>query len=352
MRAVAVALVLAAFAALAAAQQADTRFQQFQQFTHKYSKVYESVEEYLTRYSNFLASLERINNKRQAFFERNGKEADENVFAVTKFSDMSPEEFKKLLGYRPSGQRRASAVEVPEVRADELPSSWDWRSKGAVTPVKNQGQCGSCWAFSTTEEIESMWFMNGGQLTPLSVQQIVSCDTVDQGCNGGDTTTAYDYVKGAGGLETGADYPYRSMSGRNGVCMVDKTKFVVTVSNYTYATPPCQDSCNHQNEDLMQQNMYSTGPVSICLDAETWNDYGGGVLTDFCPHAYDDMDHCVQLVGYDTSGQVPYWIVRNSWGTDWGEAGYIYIEMGKNLCGIANEATFVHAESVGTEADA
>lgn len=191
-----------------------------------------------------------------------------------------------------------------------------------------------------------MWAMSGHPLTVLSEQQIVSCDTVDQGCDGGNTETAYEYVHGAGGLETENAYPYTSGDGDSGYCNVDSSQFVVTVQSYTYATTPCQDSCDHQDETTLANNLVQHGPVSICVDAESWQYYGGGVLQGDCPHAYDDLDHCVQLVGYNAQTSPAYWIVRNSWNTDWGEDGFIYLEMGMNLCGVANDATFAWPASV------
>jgi len=206
--------------------------------------------------------------------------------------------------------------------------------------VKDQQQCGSCWAFSATEEIESAWFLSKKTLPVLSPQQIVSCDTTDAGCNGGDTITAYQYVQSAGGLESDSAYPYTSGGGDSGTCKFDKSKVVATVGGFTYATPPCTDSCTHQNETTLANSLLDA-PVSICVYAESWQNYNSGILKTNCPRSYSDLDHCVQLVGFNFAGTTPYWIVRNSWNTDWGVAGYIYIESGTNLCGIADEATIV-----------
>merc|ERR1719198_1684916 len=115
----------------------------------------------------------------------------------------------------------------------------DWRKKGAVSAVKDQGQCGSCWAFSATEEIESQIFMITGKLPKLSTQQIISCDKTDDGCDGGNTETAYTYVQKAGGIDASSDYPDKShRTGRTGKCSWDK-QTVAQVSGYTYATKPC-----------------------------------------------------------------------------------------------------------------
>merc|ERR1712232_761082 len=128
-------------------------------------------------------------------------------------------------------------------------------------------------------------------------------------------------------------------SGKTGKCTWDK-KEVVKVSGFTYTTKPCgKGACKHQDENAMATALAAKGPTSICVNAESWQNYKRGIYSKKCSSAADDMDHCVQVVGFDKSGAKPYWIVRNSWTTDWGIKGYMYLEMGKNLCGVANEAT-------------
>jgi C1A family cysteine protease len=269
------------------------------------------------------------------------------VFGITKFSDQFKDEFAAThFGYKRKAAR--ATAEVLSVPTAGVPASVDWRAKGAVTKVKDQGSCGSCWAFSATEEIESAVFMAIGKLPTLSTQQIISCDKVDQGCNGGDTVTAYKYVEKAGGLDTASDYPDRShLSGRTGHCTWDKEK-AAKVSGFTYATKPCDSgACKHQDEDALAAALVAKGPVSICVNAggSGWQNYKRGVYSKRCSGASSELDHCVQLVGYDKSGAKPYWIVRNSWNTDWGIEGYMHLEMGKNLCGVADEATIVQAKT-------
>lgn len=269
------------------------------------------------------------------------------VFGITKFADMFRDEFSTRLGFRrPSELSTTEANILPweEISEGASVGLVDWRSKGAVTQVKDQGDCGSCWAFSVTEEIESAVFMATGKLESLSTQQIISCDHVDTGCDGGDTLTGYKYVEKAGGLDLSSDYPDNShISGRTGKCHWDSKK-AAKVSGYSFATKPCQSGqCKHQDEKALAAALASKGPVSVCVNAGDWDVYKSGVYKKRCSSASEDMDHCVQLVGYDTSGATPYWIVRNSWAADWGEKGYMRLEMGKNLCGIANEATIVRA---------
>ena len=329
-------LALLAMTAQAAKFSEEEAFTQFLSFTHNFDKKYKNMEEFVLRFNNFKASMIKIE-------ALNAVNPGSSVYGITKFSDLSADEFKDTyLGFKSSlkstthhHHHKKSSVEGAAANV----TSYDWRDHGAVTPVKDQQQCGSCWAFSTVEEIESSWFLAGNKLIELSPQQIVSCDTTDGGCNGGDTTTAYAYVKQAGGLELESSYPYTSGGGDSGTCKFDKTKIVSHISGFSYATTPCTDSCNKQNEDTLLDNLVAKGPVSICVDAESWQFYSSGVITSSCPHAYSDLDHCVQLVGFNKAGTTPYYIIRNSWNTDWGEAGYLYVEIGKNLCGVADEAT-------------
>jgi len=229
-----------------------------------------------------------------------------------------------------------------------------------TTPVKDQGYCGSCWAFSATEQIESDSMRTLGTDYILSPEQITQCAPIAQGCGGGWTEVAYGYVKKAGGIETDAAYPYTSYLGVTGECHVEKSQEVVTVNSYTTVS----------GETDMANYVLSTGPLSVCLDANNWSTYTGGVMT-VCGN---QVDHCVQAVGVDTSSTGGYWIVRNSWGTSWvslplprrgrptftdlsppllfslhdkqGEDGYIYLAYGKNTCDITNDPTWTSVSLV------
>jgi len=316
--------------ALAKDSEVDVTLAKFTEFTRRFDRKYKSMDEFLSRYAIFQENLEKI-----AKLNSNGG----NKFGINKFADVSAEEFKALFtGYKRNA-RHLSRAKTLKPRRDAVPDTFDWRDQKAVTPVKDQGQCGSCWAFSTVEEIESMWFLSNGTLPILAPQQIVDCDTVDQGCNGGDTVTAYQYVESAGGLEPESDYPYTAVGG---TCNSEASEFIAKISGFNYATPACTDgTCDSQDEDTLQSNLAQTGPVSICVDAEIWQTYTGGVLeaSDNCAHDSASLDHCVQLVGYNTDSTGTYWIVRNSWNTNWGDSGYIYLRKGSNVCGVADEAT-------------
>jgi len=316
--------------------------QLFLSFKDMFNKQYASEEEEERRFANFKASLVRIEKQNKEHMAAHGTA----VFGVNEFSDMTVEEFKREKLNRKPAPRDLTKADVltPATPLGDT-THVDWRNKGAVTAVKNQGQCGSCWAFGATEAIESQWYIHKHHLVELAPQQLVSCDTVDQGCNGGDSPSAYQYVEQAGGIMPEADYPYTSgTSGSNGQCMFNATEVAASITGFHYATQPCYDSCDNQDKATLTANVATQGPPSICVYAESWMDYTSGVFKGHCPHGYNKLDHCVQLVGFDMSGAEPYWTVRNSWGTNWGESGYIRISAddnvsGGNLCGVMDEAT-------------
>jgi len=294
----------------------------------------------MTKYNKNYAESE-IFSRRAAYYQSKARIATLSArakarglntqFGINQFSDLFPEDFARLYkGYKPSDKSAILPMDSETVYATSIPTSWDWRNQNAVTPVKDQGQCGSCWAFSATEGVESAWYLAKKQTVILAPQQVVSCDTVDGGCNGGDLPTAFAYIQ-ANGMESETAYPYTSgESGANGNCNFNSQQVIATISGFKYAT-------QNSNETQMQEAMIPNGPLSICVDASTWQDYTGGIIENNCQNS---LDHCVQLVGWNTDSGVPYWIVRNSWNTNWGINGYIYVERNQDLCGIADEATY------------
>ncbi len=167
----------------------------------------------------------------------------------------------------------------------------------------------------------------------LSPEQIIQCDKTSEGCNGGWTEHAYNYVKNAGGESTEAAYPYTSYSGTTGSCRSSSSAYVVKLSSYTTVT----GSSTSVAEQNMANYVQTTGPLSVCLDASSWSSYTGGIMST----CGTSVDHCVQAVGVDTSASTPYWKVRNQWGTSWGESGYIQLRYGQNTCDITNDPTHV-----------
>lgn len=327
-------------AALVSASEAAelSMAQQFSQFQATYGRRYFSVQEEAMRFQVFSDNVVNA----AAMTERARAAGRDTVFGVTKFSDLTSEEFDaQMKGYSPAA---AQAVKVEpyalgDVHVSSAPSFFDWRKsgKGVVTPVKDQGNCGSCWAFSATEQIESNWVLAGGNQTILSPQQIVSCDLLSLGCHGGDTVLAYNYVENTGGLMTEASYPYEDGSDADDdpprlPCMFDKSEVAVKISGFKYATTTL-------NETIMSANLAALNPLSVCLATGGWQSYVSGVLGPADCGIL--IDHCVQAVGYNLTASPPYWIVRNSWNTDWGIKGYIYLEYGKDTCIIAGQPTYV-----------
>jgi len=294
----------------------------FRSFVKTYKRDYETNStEFDYRLSVFKQNLALI-------AERNAEGEAEH--GINKFSDVSQEEFRaKYLGYvAPTSSNGVERKLLPTVNA----SSVDWRGKSpaVLTPVKNQAQCGSCWAFSATEQIETDYAMAGNKIVSLSPQQIVSCDKTDDGCNGGNTETAYDYVKKAGGLEKNTAYPYTSGKGKDGKCKFEESKIAVTIKGFETISKKAAD------ESKMVTQIQKS-PVSVCVDANKWQTYTKGIIGKKCGAK---LDHCVQAVGLNTDGAKSYWIVRNSWASDWGvEGGYIYVEEGIDACGISKDVT-------------
>lgn len=241
----------------------------------------------------------------------------------------------------------AKTHKIDQALIDAAPDALDWSAKGALTPVKNQGKCNSCWAFSTIETVESAVFLANGKLMELSTEELITCDKVsDGGCMQGNTFSAVEYLE-KNGVATEADYPAGRSMNTTAECTWDRKVSNVKVSDYAYVVPECYDGdCSDQvDEDTLAAALATYGPLSICIDATNWLDYKGGVLgEDKCTAMFSDIDHCVQLVGYDKKAAVPYWKIRNSWGDDWGEEGFIRIPFKKgNACCVGCEAIAVTA---------
>jgi len=339
--------------------------QEFDKFKLRYGRVYESAEEEAKRFAIFQDSLAKA-------VELNALQDPDHgdAFGVTRFMDMTQEEFAIRLGRRNS--TRLPDLRVPSVPANELlsweqlPAGIDWRTHGAstrgaaVTTVKDQGQCGSCWAFSATEAVESAYYLAGNPQYDLSPQQTTSCTPQMYGCGGGNTAPAYEAMIAKGGLSSGWFWPYEQ-SMYEGCVGKSCTKNcdqpgrnwsfagyfpIARVTGYTWATEPCQTGlhCNQQDVAALANSLVKKGPASICVNAGAWNFYTGGIMSEkSCGgNGMYYVDHCVQLVGYHNEFAQPkqsYWLVRNSWASNWGENGYIRLQLNNNPCGVANEAT-------------
>lgn len=255
---------------------------------------------------------------------------EDDVHGTTKFSDLTQEEFRSTFLMQPGFYKPRPEAEFT-IETNLTAGNVDWRSQGVVTSVKDQGQCGSCWAFSATEAVESFGQLDVNYgLTPLSAQQSCSCTYSYNGCNGGNPQNVYKTaIQNYGGEESSADYPYTMNCG---TCNVkSSTKKYVNTDGYTNA-----------KYGTLQTVLDTVGPPSVCVAAESWNTYHSGVMTS-CPGS---TDHCVQAVGYTNSGvSTAYWVVRNSWGTTWGEQGYIYLAMAGDTCNVQDDINYPNAVS-------
>jgi len=254
-------------------------------------------------------------------------------------------------GYKRQPWPVGEELRVANITKEDIaaaPDAVDWTAKGATTSVNDQGSCGSCWAFSTTEGVESAVFMSTGKLPGhLSVQELVACEKQDDGCDGGDIPEAVSYLKKKG-MDTNADYPdTSSKSGRSGRCK--QFQGVVKVTGMQYAIPQCsRGDCSNQDMNALAAALAKYGPLSICVNSGDgqpgdWEKYRSGILTKSCKAKPNLMDHCVQLVGYDKSASQPYWKVRNSWNTNWGEKGFIRLPFEGNACCVGCEAVIISA---------
>ena len=252
------------------------------------------------------------------------------------FSDLAPAEFQALYigGFNPRGARPKKYANVTASSSAALlsPDSIDWVAKGALPAVKDQAQCGGCWAFATVGAVEGAFQIAGNPLTSLSEQELISCDhSGDQGCNGGTPDYAFQWIETNNGLPTERAYPYTSASGNSGTCATGKTP-LVTVASYT----------DVPQDDSQFLAAIAIGPVAVAIEADksAFQSYSSGILDN--PACGTVLDHAVLAVGYGTDGGVDYYKVRNSWGGSWGEAGYIRMVRGngKNQCGILLQASY------------
>jgi len=311
---------------------------QFKQWMSLHGKTYDTPEEFSKRY------LIWGENKRQ-ISEWNAKSTfGSATFALNKFSDWSKEEFRSYSQcHLPKSANPALTTECWDINSDprirakarDAPSSIDWRTKGAVTDVKDQGQCGSCWSFATTGTLEASNFLKFGKLTSLSEQNLIDCSGTccyNTGCDGGRVDWSIEYVVQNNGIDTEASYPYTA---QDGTCNFQQDNVGGNASNCI--TLPTGD------ENALMQAVGTIGPVAVAISVDdAWANYQSGVFTDdSCPNGADQLDHAVLVVGYGTDSGQDYWIVKNSWGAKWGDNGYIKMRRNyNNMCGIATDAVY------------
>ena len=312
----------------------------FEQFITKYGKTYKDSDAKDSAFEHFKSFLERVDerNEEERVYGRGLAE-----HGITQFADISQEEFESRLGYIAPTSKELEDVEEFTVDGRRLVAALTLATTGIVnwadvytTPIKNQGYCGSCWAFSATSQIESDGIRAGilDKTDHLAPEQITQCTEASFGCDGGNTNFAYRYVNTNGGIALESTYPYTSEDGVTGECSTtSSTKYSVTVDKFYQI----------RGEVSMAHYVMSTGTLSVCVDAARWSSYKSGIVST----CGDEIDHCVQITGVNT--EESYWIVRNQWSENWGDNGFIYINKGNSTCGIDSFATFTDVSKVSKE---
>ncbi|KAM8945569.1 cathepsin F [Pelodytes ibericus] len=288
----------------------------FKSFVTTYNKEYSDDEEAARRFQIFSQNLK----KAQEIQKMDQGTAE---YGITKYSDLTVDEFRKQYLNPMLSTQPTHAMKKAVLPTDPAPTQWDWRDHGAVTEIKNQGMCGSCWAFSVTGNIEGQWFLKKGSLVSLSEQELVDCDQVDKACGGGLPSNAYEAIENLGGLETEGDYSYQ---GHKESCSFSTSK----VSAYINSSVEIS-----KDEKEIAAWLSKNGPISIALNAFGMQFYRKGISHPFRILCNSWMiDHAVLLVGYGERNGTPFWAIKNSWGLDWGEQGYYYLYRGSGACGM------------------
>jgi len=306
-------------------------FPSFKEFKASYGKSYTSETEEYFREQIYLTNLNKIKL-------HNADNTQSYKLGVNEYADLLISEFRKLF-LAPvrdfSNELAADAGKTVVADLKALPTSVDWRTKNAVTPIKNQGQCGSCWSFSTTGSVEGQHALSTGDLVSLSEENLVECSQAEgnDGCNGGLMTQAFEYIIKNNGIDTEASYPYTSGAGAVGKCKFSAANVGATISSYANITSG--------SEADLQTASATVGPISVAMDAslESFQLYKSGIY-DPALCSSTALDHGVLVVGYGDS-TADYWIVKNSWGTTWGMEGYFYLARNaNNKCGVATAASY------------
>nr|XP_014292126.1 cathepsin L1-like [Halyomorpha halys] len=326
-------LLLASFFIVSSAAPAIDEL--WSMFKEQHGKTYRTPLEEFHRISIFTKNLNMIEQHNAKY----GAGMVSYKMKLNRFADMLPEEVSaQLNGFNKTGQlinHKRTGLKFLAPANVEIPESVDWREEGAVTPIKDQGTCGGCWAFSTTGAIEAQLFRQTKKLVSLSEQQLIDCSSEygNQGCDGGLMDNAFEYIQDNGGVASEESYPYQ---GEVGHCKSKKLNPVHGTSVRTHVNLP------EGSERALQEAVATVGPVSVAVSASNsgFLHYGGGIFDgDSCEP--EELDHGVLVVGYGSEEGQDYWIIKNSWSTRWGEQGYMRLARNKgNICGVAYMASY------------
>ncbi|XP_068596757.1 cathepsin O [Brachionichthys hirsutus] len=295
----------------------------FRSFGDIFQRAYEvDGEEFHRRRLYFQNAI-----KRHAYLNSFSSAPQSAKYGINQFSDLSQQEFRDLY-------LQASADQAPlfsGLKKERLPATFDWRDRAVVAPITDQKACGSCWAFSVVHAVQSVHAIDSSQLVELSVQQVLDCSYQNKGCNGGSPVQTLIWLKQTRmKLVPEEAYAYKA---KTGICrFFSQSHGGVALNNFT-----ARDFSDQ--EEAMMGQLFEHGPLTAVVDAVSWQDYQGGIIQHHCSSQYSN--HAVLIVGYNTAGSIPYWIVQNSWGTSWGNEGYVYIKIGGNVCGIADSVATV-----------
>jgi len=326
-------------AALAmATSRAD--LEEWEAWKQQHGKTYTTNSDARTELGELTEDEESLRRKvwleNRAAIEEHNRQFNEGVhtfhLAMNKFGDLRSHEFVATMnGFRPSlderGALNSSQLHQMPANIRSLPTNVDWRKKGAVTEVKDQGCCGSCWAFATTGALEAAHHKKTGKLVSLSEQQLVDCS--GEGCLGGLPEHAYEFIKKQGGIDTEESYPYEAKEGK---CRYNPNHKGARVTGFT--TVPTGD------ENALKHAVATQGPCSVGIDGSFHQFHKGGIYS-WSGCSSEMLDHAVLVVGYGTENGKDFWLIKNSWGKDWGEDGYFRMARNaNNMCGVATDATY------------
>ncbi|CAO1343860.1 unnamed protein product [Diamesa hyperborea] len=320
-------LLIAVIAYANAVAVQNVLVEEWKSFKLMHSKVYVNRAEESSRYQLFLANRHLVAKHNQKFAR---KEVSYQM-GINQFSDMTSEEFLDTMTSLKDLKLSEIKYDVTFIGAAnvDLPSAVDWRTKGAVTPVKNQGRCGSCWTFSVTGAMEGQQFRKNNKLVSLSEQNLLDCSK-SHGCKGGWMNTAFDYIKRNGGIDTEQSYPYRGVEGR---CAFNKKNIGAICRGFS--------NIPRGNEESLKNAVATKGPIAVAINVgHSFQSYHSGVYYERACNP-NQLNHAVLVVGYGSEGGKDYWLVKNSWGGGWGQDGYIKMARNKgNNCGIVSAASF------------